>query len=76
MTGFLKRTEEFMLKHKKGLFTALILMAFVMVALMYMFEEYYADDLFYMRKWDSDELLASLADIVYFQKMHYNWWGG
>lgn len=76
MTGFLKRTEEFMLKHKKGLFITLILMAFVMTALMFMFEEYYADDLFYMRKWDSDELLGSFADIVYFQKMHYNLWGG
>ncbi|MCR5449557.1 MAG: DUF6056 family protein [Solobacterium sp.] len=64
---------------EKQVKTAAVLIAavlFVMLFIMYLYTDFFADDLVYMNKWESAEKLSSVSDVIYFQVRHYLTWGG
>ena len=66
----------FIEKYEKAICLFLITVIFVMLFIMFLYTDYFADDLVYMNQWDSSEKLSSVQDIIYFQKQHYLTWGG
>ena len=63
-------------KHEKAICLFLTAAVFIMLYVMFLYTDFFADDLVYMNQWESSEKLSSIQDIIYFQKQHYLTWGG
>ncbi len=72
----MKRLNTWYYQHKKIVQIIWLVIAFFLLFFALYTKEYRSDDLIYSMKWQSDEPLSSLNDIIDFQVHHYFEWGG
>ncbi len=72
----MKRLNTWYYQHKKIVQIIWLIIAFFLLFFALYTKEYRSDDLIYSMKWQSDEPLSSLNDIIDFQVHHYFEWGG
>lgn len=63
-------------KHKKVIDIVIFASVLISYFLVLVTSEFKLDDLIYMNKWNSNELISSFKDIVIYQYNHYFQWGG